>query len=123
MVVVLILWFLHKFLGPYGLDPLVQLIGLAAVGAMVGMPVVGGVRFLRAQNRRNEMRWGRLALFGGFTLLILVALLCVPLPHRVAAPIVLEPANAATVYVDVPGTLVESMRKAGRGRWQAAKAG
>ena len=36
MVVVLILWFLHKVLGPYGLDPLVQLIGLAAVGAMVG---------------------------------------------------------------------------------------
>ena len=58
MVVVLILWFLHEALGPYGLDPLVQIIGLAVVGAMVAMPMVGGVRFLRNQQRRDEVALG-----------------------------------------------------------------
>jgi putative peptide zinc metalloprotease protein len=113
MVVVLILWFLHKVLGPYGLDPLVELIGLAAIGAMVGMPIVGGARFLRNQNRRDEVHWGRLAVFAFLTLLVLALLLSIPLPHRVAAPVVLEPAGAARVYVDVPGTLVEARVKAG----------
>jgi putative peptide zinc metalloprotease protein len=110
MVVVLILWFLHKVLGPYGLDPLVQIIGLAAVGAMVAMPAVAGVRFLRHQQRRDEAHWGRLAMFGGLTLVALAAILSIPLPHRVAAPLVLEPAGAARVYVDVPGTLHESVK-------------
>jgi putative peptide zinc metalloprotease protein len=110
MVVVLILWFLHKTLGPYGLDPLVQIIGLAVVGAMVAMPLVGGVRFLRHQQRRDEVHWGRLAGFAGLTLTAFALLLCIPLPHRVAAPVVLEPAGAERVYVDVPGTLVFSVK-------------
>ena len=114
MVVGLILWFLHKWLGPYGLDPLVQLIGVAAVGAMAAMPITGGVRFLRAQHRRGEVHWGRLAGFSGETLLAIIGVLCIPLPHRIAAPAVLEPAEAAHVYVDVPGTLVVQNVKSGQ---------
>ena len=77
---------------------------------MVAIPIVGGVRRCCEQNRRDEVRWGRLAMFGGVTILIVAALLCIPLPHRVTAPMVLEPADAARIYVDVPGTLVESVK-------------
>ena len=95
MVVVLILWFLHKVLGPYGLDPLVQLIGLAAVGAMVGDADrrrgslscgirIGATKCIGADWRRSVL----------LTLLVLALLLCIPLPHRVAAPVVLEPVGA-----------------------------
>jgi putative peptide zinc metalloprotease protein len=110
MVVVLIVWFMHRVLSPYGLDPLVLLIALTAVGAMVGMPAASGVRFLKNQHRRDEVHWGRLAMFAGGACLAIAAVLSVPLPHRVAAPVVLEPADAARVYVDVSGRLLESVR-------------
>lgn len=112
-IVGLILWFLHRVLGPYGLDPVVQLVGVVAIGGMVGMPIVSGARFLRSQHRKDEVRWGRLAAFLLATLLFVAVVLIIPLPHRVTAPMVLEPVDAERVYVEAPGTLIESLVKAG----------
>ncbi len=113
VIVVVIIWFLHRLLGPFNLDPLVQILAIMAVGGMVAMPVTSGVRFLKNQRRRDEVHWGRLASFAAIGVLVVAAILLIPLPHRISAPIVLEPADAAYVYVDVPGTLLELNKKAG----------
>lgn len=110
VIVALIVWFLHRLVGPYGLDPLVEVLAIVAVGGMVAMPVVSGTRFLKNQHRRDEVHWGRLALFTSIMLLVLAAVLLIPMPHHITARVVLEPADAAHIYVDVPGTLVQSVK-------------
>ncbi|HUG93571.1 MAG TPA: hypothetical protein VML55_22210, partial [Planctomycetaceae bacterium] len=109
-VVLAILWFVHGILKPHGLEVLAQLLAVVVVGGMVVAPLVRAFKFLRDPARSRDMNARRLLTRGGFVALAAVAIGLIPLPYRVTAPAVVEPAGARHVYVSVGGTLVESVR-------------
>jgi putative peptide zinc metalloprotease protein len=110
LIVGVILWFCYQVLKPYGLQSLAQLLAVVVIGGMIVMPLVQAVGFLRDPRRNREVNWIRVAFWSVIVASLIVAACLVPLPHRVAAPALLQPQDARRVYVSVPGTLVESRR-------------
>lgn len=107
IVVASILWFLYHVLEPYGLKSLGQLMVMIALYGLLLMPIRQLVRFLSAPGRIRQLN--KLRMFATVVLLssLPAALILVPLPHNVRCDFQLETRDATTVYVDVPGTLVE----------------
>ena len=108
-VLVAILWVMNEALKPYGLQVLVHAIGLMMFVGFIGAPLWRLAAFLFDPTRSVRVNKGRLAmcvvlcgaaLYAGWTL---------PLPYRIGAPIVIEPADARRVYVPVGGTLLTSV--------------
>ena len=108
-----ILFFLNKVFEPYGLKILGQMLAIASIYGMIFMPARAVWKFFRVPGRWSKVKRVRLyvtllLLAGGVSLLFLV-----PLPMRVTAPFELQPHDAASVYVEVPGRLVEMNVKPG----------
>jgi len=101
-----ILYFLNKVFEPYGLKILGQAIALASVWGLVFVPARAVYKFFRVPGRWSKVKRVRmyvsLALLGG----VVAAILFVPLPSHVWAPFELQPHGAESVYVEVPGRLV-----------------
>ncbi len=108
-VVVAVGWFLERVLKPYGLELLARGLALSAVVAMVVIPAGRTAMWIRNQHRSTPVKWGRFAIRASLVLAAIVGLMAIPLPHRINAPAILEPAEAKRVYVTVPGTLVEAV--------------
>ena len=108
-VVVAILWFLKRAAAPYRLEFLVDLFGLVVIGGLVVGPVVRLVRWLRDQQREDEVRWARAIVRGSLLLVAAAIVLSIPLPYRVTAPLALEPRDAERIYVTAPGRLVSAV--------------
>lgn len=107
IVVFSILMFLNKVLEPYGLKILGQMLGAIGFFGLVVSPTIQMVKFFRVPGRMHEVKRKRVAvvLAGLGVVVLLIAL--IPLPHRVQCALIIEPADAATVYVDTPGRLQE----------------
>ena len=105
-VIVGILWFVHAVLKPYRLEVLAQLLAVFIAAGLIVAPLVRVIKFLSHPARSREVKWLRFLVTGGGALAVLIGVLLVPFPHRVAAPVVLEPRAARSVYVTVPGRLV-----------------
>ena len=109
-VVIAILWALHLLARQQHLDSLfVFVAGLTLVG-MAAPLAAGVVRWSRRRPRRRPMAPARVALTVALVAGMLLAVVLVPLPMRVAAPLVVEYRGAERVYVTVPGRLVECAR-------------
>jgi putative peptide zinc metalloprotease protein len=106
LVVFGILWFLYKVVEPYRLQVVVELLGVLVIGGLVVRPLGQAFTFLSHPARRREVNWLRFSVLGGAALAVIVAVLLIPLPHRVHAPVIVEPRGASRVYVAVPGKLV-----------------
>ena len=63
-VVVAILWCLRRMAAPYHAEALVNALGVMVVGGMLVAPLVRGGRWLKDQQRRDEVHWGRFAVRG-----------------------------------------------------------
>lgn len=105
-IVFSILWFLSKWFEPYGLEVVGYTLMAFSLAGMIGMPAWQLYRFFEHPGRRQQVRRGRFlisaAVCGG-----LVAACCfVPLSRTVRAPFVLEPENAARLFVNVPARIV-----------------
>ena len=102
-----ILFFLNKVFEPYGLKVLGQTLALASIYGMFFMPARAVWKFFRVPGRLSKVKRVRFYI----TLAILAAgvasLFLVPLPMRVMAPFELQPYDAVSVYVEVPGRLIE----------------
>lgn len=102
-----ILWFLNKVFEPYRLDVVGHMLGALAVAGVVLAPLRGLRRFFAVPGRWQLVNKSRL----GATLAVLgvVAILAfaVPLPKRVYAPLEVQPREAHSVYVEIPGVLEE----------------
>jgi putative peptide zinc metalloprotease protein len=97
---------LNEIARPYRLEVLVVLVAAVTLAGMAWPAVEGGARFVRDPARRRIVPLRAAATCGVLGAVVLAAVL-VPLPRRVAAPVVLEYRDAARVYVTEPGRLVQ----------------
>jgi len=109
LVIVGILWFVDAVLRPLGLGTISVLIATIVLVAMAAGPVSHVVAFVNKPHLRRQVR-GRwlfvsLLLLAGLLALVLV----IPLPARVSAPVVAQPADGHPVYVTTPGTLASAV--------------
>ncbi len=109
IVLCTILWFVHTFLKPYGLEVLAKMLAVVSVAGLVLVPLVRMVSFLKDPLRTHDVKWSRLLIRGGLTLAGLAGLSLIPLPHGVKTAAVVRPQNAARVYVAVEGRLTSSL--------------
>ncbi|HJQ80126.1 MAG TPA: site-2 protease family protein [Lacipirellulaceae bacterium] len=105
VIVLAILLFLHRVLAPRGLGVLVPIVAacLALTAAVVWARAL--TRFWSRPMAWRQFKPGRVASAALAAAVCLGAFLLVPLPCRVRAPGVLEPAGAHRIYVATPGTL------------------
>lgn len=101
-----ILWFVHSALKPYRLEMLAVILAVVVLGGLVAGPLQRVGRFVKQAYGSRQMKSRRAMASGLIVAICLVACLFVPLPHRVAAPALVEPGNARHVYVTVAGTIV-----------------
>lgn len=113
VVTIGILWFLYNFLKPYKLGMISAMLATGAAVTMVVVPVYKIVGFLRGRWRSLKVRMSRLIWMTAATSALLAASMLIPFPMRVDAPMILQPRDAATVFVQVPGMLVRQNVKDG----------
>lgn len=110
VIVMAVLWALAVAARPYGLQPLVAVLtGVTLVG-MAFPAASAALRFARRPTHRRRFAPARAALAGALFVAGFGAMAFINLPMRVAAPVVLEPRDAQSVFVTVGGTLVEQAR-------------
>jgi putative peptide zinc metalloprotease protein len=108
LVLVAILWLVHAALAPRGLAVVAQLVTALTLAAVVAAPATGIVRWLSDPTRRKQLRPRRLVLAALVLAALAGAILLVPLPSRVTAPVVFRPQHARRIYVTTPGRLVSA---------------
>ncbi len=105
---------LYYWLKPHGLVPFVQMFGAITIMLMFGLPIVNLFRWVKAPEQQASIQWSQFRFKAGLTLLALTVIMFVPLPTRVSTTAILEPENAARVYVTAEGTLVDSVKPGSR---------
>lgn len=107
-----LVWLAYRVLEPYRLEMLAVALGGTVCGGWL-WAVFASTRGLIREAARNpeEFSPGRTARRIGATLLAVGVFVVIPLPRRVTAPLVLEPAAAERVFVTVAGRLVSSVRE------------
>ncbi len=108
-----LLWFLNKYFEPYRLDIIGQALGAAAVAGVVVRPAAALVGSVSHPGRLREVKKSRLMLTLATCGALIATALAAPLPHRSFAPLEVRPRDARSVYVEVPGTLVELLVRPG----------
>ena len=98
-------WLVHHALEAYDIEILSVFLGAMFMITLLGIPVVQLVRLLRHPSRSTEVRWNLVVVRTLIVLLIVVGLLSIPLPYRVAAPAVVTPRDARNVFVTTAGRL------------------
>jgi len=102
-----ILFFLNKVFEPYGLKVLGQALAIASIYGMIFMPARAVWKFFRVPGRLSKVKRVRLYITLALLAGAVASLFLVPLPMRVIAPFELQPHNVDSVYVEVPGRLVQ----------------
>jgi len=109
LIVVAILCFCHAVLKPYGLQVVAQVLTVLVIGGMLVVPLWRGIQFFSNPTRRRQVQGRRFAVGLSAIAAALAVALFIPLPHRVGAPVVLQPEDARRVFVPVPGLLVSAV--------------
>ena len=103
VVVFSILWFLYRFLQPYGVQIIGQLIALASLWGLVVMPLYQVGKFLYVPGRLDKVKKPRLFATLGIVAAVVAAVLFVKLPHSVMTTLEVQPRDAVPVWIDVGG--------------------
>jgi putative peptide zinc metalloprotease protein len=104
----LILCFYLKLLEPYRLKLIAQMLGVVVLTGVIVVPAWRNGRHVQDLASTGQVRWLRVLVQMGVLLAVLAAVFFIPFPHRVAARVVLQPKDAASVYVSVAGRLVST---------------
>jgi len=114
LVVFSILLFLYKLGEPYRLEVVGQIMASAALAGLIFQPLYQVGKFVSVPGRLDKVKkWRIYSTIGGGALLV-GAVLFVPLPYHVLSSLEIEPRDAASVYVEVPGKLKEIRVKPGQ---------
>jgi putative peptide zinc metalloprotease protein len=113
VVTLSILYFLNKVFEPYGLKILGQLIAVGSIYGLVVQPLWNVYKFFKVPGRLGKVK--RVRVYG--TMLVLTgaiaAVLFIPLPSHVYAPLEVQARNADSVYVVVDGVLEKTFVRPG----------
>lgn len=107
VLVLAILWFIHRFLKPYGLQSLAASFALVVFAGMIASPAWTLASVLRDPFRRRMISRASALRTSILIAVVLGAAAFIPLPRSIIAPAVLEPTDSRQVYVVVPGTLAK----------------
>ncbi len=110
-VIIAVLWLIGRVLKPYHLEVVADALTVMVIGGAIVVPAFRTFRWVRQQQRNERMHWGRFFVRMGWVAAAVAVVVCIPLPYRLQAPAILEPAGAQRVYVTVPGTLTEAVRE------------
>ena len=102
-----ILVFSWNVFKPYRLEALGRILFFLAMWGLVVRPLQGAFKFFKVPGRRDEMKPLNAAVTAAVAAAVVGAIALIPLPQRVWCPTELRPRGEETVYVSVPGTLVE----------------
>ena len=116
VIVYSILFFLYHVFKPYGLEKIGQLIALASLWRLIGMPLYQLGKFFYVPGRLEKVKKARMFASLAAAIAILAAVFLVPLPHTVIATMEVQPHGADPVYVDATegGRLVQRDVKIGQ---------
>jgi len=119
VVVFSILWFLQRMLEPYHLQSLGRVVAVAAMYGLFAQPLWKAWKFFSVPGRTDQVKKVRLFATLGVVGLVVAAVFLVPLPHREYCTLQIQPHEAASIRVVVPGLIEEILVKPG----QQVKAG
>ena len=105
MVTFSVLWFLTQIFKPYGLAVVGQGMAFGSLALMIVMPLWRLMQSLKVPGRRQRMKPVRVVISSVIGVGAIVAVVCVPLPHYISAPVLLQPRGAEAIYVEVPGEI------------------
>ena len=100
-----ILWFLYNVLEPYGLGVFGRLLALMALYGLLIHPLWRLVKFFYVPGRIELVNRRRAGLSAAAICCLLLIVFWLPLPYYVYCSLEVHPSGAASVYVEVPGTL------------------
>ncbi len=103
LVMVTILWFLHRTLRPQGWGAAATILAAVVVGRFLFEPVHWAARVVSTGTPAQKVSRSRVAGTAAVLTVALTLLFWFPLPQRVSAPAVLLPVRAQPAYVTVPG--------------------
>ena len=113
LVLAAIFWLVYQVLANHRLQALAHIFLVLSITGLLMGPVMAGMRLLKDPVRRHQLtRWRPLVSLSLLAVGIGMVLF-LPLPYRVPAVAMIEPAGATRVYVTVPGAL-QSALPAGR---------
>ena len=105
VVVFSILFFLNEFFKPYRLQIVGEMMGMMSLFGLIGQPLWKLGQFFYVPGRLDQIEKTRAWITLAGVFLLLTFLFYVPLPHRIFGTLELEPHDAQSVFVDVPGQL------------------
>jgi putative peptide zinc metalloprotease protein len=113
-VLATVLWFVYQALEPLGLGAVGSGLSVLVVSGCLLPPLWGSLKLVRGALKRKPAR--RMRAVAGLALasMLVAAALFFPFPYHVAAPVLFESEGARSVFVQQPGTLVESAREGER---------
>jgi putative peptide zinc metalloprotease protein len=114
VVVFSILFFLNEFFKPYRLEIIGRFMGAMSLYGLLVYPLWRLGVFFWVPGRTDMVdrtrMWISIAVVGS----VLAAVVFIPVPHRVFGTFEIEPLDAKSVYVHVPGQLQEVLVKPGQ---------
>lgn len=113
VVVFSILWFLYEIWKPYRLEIIGQIIGVASIYGLAVQPLWKLGKFFYVPGRLEKVKKGRMYATLGVLAAAAAAVLFIPLPHRVYCTLEIQPREAKSIYVSVPGELEDVFVKPG----------
>jgi putative peptide zinc metalloprotease protein len=114
IIVLSILSFLYKFWKPYKLEIIGTILGLMSLYGLAVYPLYKVGKFFWVPGRLDKVKKPRFySTLAGLAVLI-AAVLLIPLPHHVLCVVEIQPRDASSVYVEVPGVFAALDVKAGQ---------
>ena len=113
VVALSICWFLYKLFQSYHLEIVGKLVVAMSLWGLFFMPLWQVGKFFYVPGRLDQVKKPHFYTTLGVLTAALLAFLFLPLPHSILCPLEIQPRDASSVYVNVPGRLVAVDVKAG----------
>ncbi|MEN6404973.1 MAG: hemolysin D [Thermoguttaceae bacterium] len=101
-----ICWFLYRLFLSYDLEVIGQAVVLASLWGLLIMPLYQAAKFFYVPGRIDQIKKPRFYTSLGVLIVLALAALFLPLPYSVMCTFEIQPRDAASIYIDVPGKLI-----------------